>query len=328
MPDPKSCWFENFKKELPRVDGKVFAITGTTSGTGFVAARTVAEQGGTVLLLNRPSERAEKSLASLKEAVPSGTFEAVDCDLQDFASVRKAGETVKAQYPHLYCLANNAGVMGNEDIATKDGYDVQMQTNHLSHFLLTSLLLPCLEKGAEVHGEARVVNHSSGARKWTKKLEARFLEKRGGDLGGNGKGLGSPNFVRYQQTKLANAVFTQALHKKLAEKNSKVKALTCHPGASSTNLADDLIAKGSLGGGLFLTLMGYVIQSAEDGTMGLLKTMMGDGVKSGELWGPNGWFHSMSGPAVSVPARPSETDCEALEMLWEKSEEACGKFQV
>lgn len=35
-----------FKKELPRVDGKVFVITGTTSGTGYVAAQTVAEKGG------------------------------------------------------------------------------------------------------------------------------------------------------------------------------------------------------------------------------------------------------------------------------------------
>ena len=39
-------------------------------------------------------------------------------------------------------LVNNAGVMALPDVVTDDGYDVQMQTNHLSHFLLTSLLWP------------------------------------------------------------------------------------------------------------------------------------------------------------------------------------------
>lgn len=54
--------FPSFKEELPKVEGKVFAITGTTSGTGFVAARTAAELGGEVILLNRKSSRAEGSL--------------------------------------------------------------------------------------------------------------------------------------------------------------------------------------------------------------------------------------------------------------------------
>ena len=43
-------------------------------------------------------------------------------------------------------------------------YDVQSQTNHLSHFLLTRLLFASLEAAATVRGEARVVQHSSGAR--------------------------------------------------------------------------------------------------------------------------------------------------------------------
>eukprot|EP00958_Prasinococcus_capsulatus_P005402 scaffold523_cov446-Prasinococcus_capsulatus_cf.AAC.6 len=57
------------------------------------------------------------------------------------------------------------GVMASQNEGTVDGYDVQMQTNHLSHFLLTRELLPLLERGAELRGEARVVNHSSTARK-------------------------------------------------------------------------------------------------------------------------------------------------------------------
>lgn len=42
----------------------------------------------------------------------------------------------QAKYTKIYCLCNNAGIMARPDEATVDGYDTQMQTNHLSHFLL------------------------------------------------------------------------------------------------------------------------------------------------------------------------------------------------
>ena len=96
MPSPK--WFPAFKKELPRLEGKVLAITGTTSGTGFVAAWTVAELGGEVLLLNRKSKRVDDALGKLKAIVPHGNFVDVECDLQDFASVRKAAAEIKSKY--------------------------------------------------------------------------------------------------------------------------------------------------------------------------------------------------------------------------------------
>ena len=75
--------------------------------------------------------------------------------------------------------------MAFPDVATKDGYDVQMQTNHLSHFLLTRSLFYLLEKKAEAAGEARVVNHSS-VRAWVPgtRLAKRYLGKNGGNLGG------------------------------------------------------------------------------------------------------------------------------------------------
>lgn len=92
--------------------GKSLAITGCTTGTGAVAARTFASKGGTVFVLNRPSERAEAALKSLKSACKDGgTVTQVDCDLQNLASVRKAAESVTSAVgaSGLDVLCNNAG---------------------------------------------------------------------------------------------------------------------------------------------------------------------------------------------------------------------------
>ena len=315
--------FNKFKKDLPRVDGKVFAITGTTSGTGFVAARTAAELGGEVLLLNRKSQRATDSLEQLKKAVPDGKFVTIVCDLQDFESVRDAIASIQAKYDSLYCLANNAGIMATEDEATKDGYDTQMQTNHLSHFLLTAELFPLLEAAAKEYGDARIVNHSSVGRFFTPNnmLEEKYFGRNGGNLGGNSRTMmGGACFHRYFQTKLANSVFTYALNDKLTAKNSAVRAICCHPGGSQTNLADHMM---SFRFRVIMNVIGpFVIQSAEDGAMGLIKGMMDPKAKSGVLYGPKNT--RARGRAVPTPPKPYENDAKSKEMLWRTSEEATG----
>ena len=149
-------------------------------------------------MLNRPSERAKNVLENLKQENHLGSVHHVDCDLQDFESVRNSiPEVQKLCENGLDVLCNNAGVMALEDKATVDGFDVQMQTNHLSHFLLTKLLFPLIEQAELEKGEARIVNHSSMARLMVKSLEAKYLQKNGGNLGGspnrpsgyNGKGF-------------------------------------------------------------------------------------------------------------------------------------------
>lgn len=330
LPSIASVHFPKFKEDLPNVEGKVFVITGTTSGTGFVAAQTVAEKGGEVVCLNRKSQRVIDSTEKLKKAVPNGKFVNIECDLQDFESAKKAAEEIKSKYDKIYCLSCNAGIMMTEDKATKDGCDTQMQTNHLTHFLLTKELFPLLEKEADTNGDARVVYHSSEARHMPRKgLEKQYFEKKGGELGGNGGSLllGGGKAVRYGQSKLANSVMTYALHEKLEKKGSKVRVMACHPGGSATNLGDD-IQFPFLEKMLMTLLMKFMMQSAEDGTMGLLTGMMVPDAKSGVLYGPLG-KGSFNGPAVPNPPKPYENDPKAMAMLWETSEATTGiKFEI
>ena len=321
----RTRWLPKFQKELPRVDGKVFVITGTTSGTGFVAARVTAELGGEVVLVNRPSSRSDDSLRKLKEAAPNGKFVKVDCDLQSFESVRKASKEIKEKYSKIYCLANNAGIMAAPDKATGDGYDIQMQTNHLSHFLLTKQLFPEIQAASDEYQDARIVNHSSGGRNRTPNgtLEEKYFGKNGGNLGGDEvKILAGPCFERYFQTKLANSVFTYGLAAKLKAKSSNIRAVAAHPGISTSNLADHL--NFGFFASIFMPLLAtFSWQSSEDGTMGLLYGMIHPDARSGALYGPKNNKHK--GRAVINPPQPYENDPKQIAMLWRLSEEAIGE---
>ena len=171
-PNLDTKYFDDLFNSLPSMKNKTVAITGTTSGLGFYAAESVAKLGAKVLLLNRPSTRAESSLNLLRQNCANGNFHRVDCDLQSFDSVKTAFPKINEICSDgLDVLCNNAGVMALKDKATIDGFDVQMQTNHLSHFLLTKLCMPLLEKASQLRDEARIVNHSSIARFQTKDLK-------------------------------------------------------------------------------------------------------------------------------------------------------------
>jgi NAD(P)-dependent dehydrogenase (short-subunit alcohol dehydrogenase family) len=302
--------------------GKVVAITGTTSGTGFVCAREMAKLGATVVLLNRESARSASSLQNLQDAVPDGKFDAITCDLQDFDSVRKAIDEMKARYEVVDVLCNNAGVMALEDYATKDGYDVQMQTNCISHFLLTKELFPLMRKSSE----ARVVNHSSAARLGPP-LEAKYFGKNGGDLGGNGSDEENANFTgprwqRYHQTKLANCAFTYGLKQKLEQAGiDNVKALVAHPGLAATSLQVTTAEAGGMDANSPLMTNA---QSAEDGALGIIRACADPEAASGNFYGPEGW----TGFPVLLTPEDLLLDPENIRINWEGCEAAVGAFVI
>ena len=291
-PAPRTAvLYPAFVATLPSMAGKTVAITGCTSGTGLVLARTCGDLGARVVMLNRPSPRADSALKALTEQGIDAVQ--VPCDLQSFDNVRAAAVRLKdACAGGVDVLCNNAGVMGLPDLATGDGYDVQMQSNHLSHFLLTSQTWPLLEAAADARGEARVVNHSSGARRG-KPLDPAYLQANGGDLGGDGfPGMGK--WRRYQQSKLANLLFTYALYDKIAEQRPgytlTIKSLCAHPGPTDSGLQ----AKTADAGGTRL-LDRYILrrtlraaQSVEDGALGITRASSEPGISSPGFYGPSG----------------------------------------
>lgn len=106
---------------------------------------------------------------------------------------------------------------------TLDGFEMQIGTNHLGHFLLTNLLLDTLKKS----GPARIINVSSVGHKWGKMNRNDLqLEK------------SYSKWPAYFQSKLANVLFTRELAKRLNGTN--VTANSLHPGAVRTELARHL----------------------------------------------------------------------------------------
>lgn len=350
-PDIPIKWYNDYVAAMPSQEGKNVAITGCTSGTGLETAKAIASRGGNIFALNRPSERATASLAAMKEACKDGgTATHIDCDLQDYASVRFAASQVKnaVQAKGLHCLLNNAGVMALPEQATKDNYDVQMQTNHLSHFLLTSLLMPDLEKAAVASGEARVVNHSSSARNGMdessrRPLDAKYFEPSSSKafpeyLTGSGF---RARWARYQQTKLCNTVFTLALKDKLGAKGSKVKSLVCHPGGAATNLQATTAASGKGNGvnnRMFSFIASAVSQSAADGALPLLACAVASDAESGDFYvpGKEGFASKMIQDTVVGPPKKLDwvarakreehsTSQGGRKLLWDCSEKAIGQ---
>ncbi|MEO1270290.1 MAG: SDR family NAD(P)-dependent oxidoreductase [Myxococcota bacterium] len=314
---PTTQHYHTYTATLPRQDGRTIAITGCTSGTGQVLARTCGDLGARVIMLNRPSSRAEAALSDLQERGAEAVF--VPCDLQNLGHVRQAAELLHTVCPEgIDVLCNNAGVMGLPDRATDDGFDVQMQTNHLSHVLLTHGIWPLLERAATERGEARLVNHSSGARHGIT-LEARYMGRNGGNLGGD-RFPGMGRWRRYQQTKLANLLFTYALADQIATHRpsfaNTIKCVCAHPGPTDSGLQ----AKTTQAGGTQL-LDQFVIwrtlrraHSVEDGTHGILRATCDPNVHTRDFFGPA--RRGYGGPAELLP---QERDPQAEAMLWRES---------
>ncbi|MEM9707769.1 MAG: SDR family NAD(P)-dependent oxidoreductase [Pseudomonadota bacterium] len=196
------------------LSGKTVVITGGTSGLGEESARSMAAKGAKVIITGRNMEKAEAVADRIE-----GDVSVEQLELGSFASIRAFAERMLAKHPKIDILINNAGVMASPYMETSDGFELQFGSNHLGHFLMTSLLMPAFGEGS------RVVALSSSAHQ--------FAPVMFDDIGFKTKDY--DKWAAYGQSKTANALFAVGLNERLKEKGAE--AFAVHPGVIQTELA-------------------------------------------------------------------------------------------
>ncbi len=206
------------------LSGRVVLVTGASAGLGVETARALAGAGATVWLLARDRARLDTALATLRAESLPGRLESALLDLANLEQVREAAAGLLEACPRINLLINNAGVMACPHAETAQGFEMQLGTNHLGHFLLTGLLLPALRAGAASGREARVVNLSSAGHRYSAfDFDDPNYRQRPYD-----------KWQAYGQSKTANVLFSVALDART--RDTGVRSFAVHPGAISTEL--------------------------------------------------------------------------------------------
>jgi NAD(P)-dependent dehydrogenase (short-subunit alcohol dehydrogenase family) len=278
-------------KDLPDLHDRAFVVTGANSGIGLAATLELARAGARVVLAVRDTGKGEQAVQTV-----GGTTEVRRLDLADLSSVR---EFADAWDGDLDVLINNAGVMAVPQRRTKNGFEMQIGTNHLGHFALTNLLLPNIRD--------RVVTISSPAHR----MGGLDLD----DLNWNKRRY--QRWRAYGQSKLSNLLFTLELQRRLSEAGSDVRAVAAHPGYAATNLQSHT---GNFIENAVMAVGNKVF--AQSDAMGALPTLYAatQDVPGGGYVGPDG-FQEQRGHPKLVGRSGAASDEDSARRLWEISEE-------
>lgn len=130
--------------DIPHQDGRITLVTGANGGLGFENARALAANGALVIMAARNLEKAAEARSTILGAHPEARLEVRELDLASLDSVEGLADSVARDHDRLDILINNAGVMALPQRRTADGFEMQLGTNHLGHYVLTARLLDLL----------------------------------------------------------------------------------------------------------------------------------------------------------------------------------------
>jgi NAD(P)-dependent dehydrogenase (short-subunit alcohol dehydrogenase family) len=287
---------------VPGQHGRLAVVTGANTGLGFETAQVLAAHGASVVLAVRDIEKGKAAAARIAGTAPGANVTVQSLDLTSLDSIRAAAGELRARHPRIDLLINNAGVMFPPRQTTRDGFELQLGTNHLGHFALTGLLL---EQMLPVPG-SRVVTVSSLAHR----IRARINF---GDLQSE---RSYRRVAAYSQSKLANLMFTYELQRRLSGAGTTI-AVAAHPGLAGTELTRNTPAIAAF---FYARLLS---QTPAMGALPVLRAATDPGVRGGQYYGPGGLFGARGYPELAESGRQSR-DTATQRRLWTVSEQLTG----
>jgi NAD(P)-dependent dehydrogenase (short-subunit alcohol dehydrogenase family) len=292
--------------DIPSQKGKVIIVTGANSGLGYETAKALAIKDAEVIMSARNIKNGESAAEKIKKETGKSALTVMKLDLADLSSVKAFIKEFKTRFNRLDILINNAGVMMPPYSKTKEGFELQMGTNHLGHFALTAGLFDLLKNT----GSTRIVNLSSNAHKFGKiDFDDFNWEKRK-----------YSSWRAYGDSKIANLYFTYELCRKLDKTDSDIIVAAAHPGYSATNLQRY--------SGIFEFLNGFLAQSQAMGALNPLYAATAGDVARGDYYGPKGW-QEWRGYPHKTNSNTLAHDAKTASYLWKLSEELTNtKFDV
>ncbi|KZO91909.1 NAD-P-binding protein [Calocera viscosa TUFC12733] len=226
--------------DIPSLSGKVAIVTGANAGIGLQTALQLALHGAKVYLATRSESKTAAAISQLEGEHPEllGRLIWLKTDLISVKSCQAAAKEFEGKEERLDILINNGAESHTPFELTEEGVSRTFAVNYLGHFVLTSSLLPLLERTARFSGsDVRIVNVSSMANMYApasttfKSLdEFKATCAKGAQLDGFWRYM-----ARYGHSKLANILFAKELQRRLDAQSIPAITVSLHPGSVSTD---------------------------------------------------------------------------------------------
>ncbi|KAK5579120.1 hypothetical protein RB653_008799 [Dictyostelium firmibasis] len=279
----------------------VAIVTGSSDGLGKVVSGMLAKTNYFVILANRDLNKAKLVLDDILATTANNkNVISMKLDLSSFDSIKEFVNQFKQLNIPLDVLINNAGIY-TPPFSLTEGFESQFMVNHLGPFLLTNLLM---DKFTE---NARIINLSSLAHKNSEIFNVEDLSC---------KSIEKYNALkRYSNSKLYAILFTKELDRILKKNNSKIIALSLHPGViSTTNLFKHLPGYAKF----VLNLAQPFTTTVNTASIAIYRLAIGSDPELPNLFG--GEYFNINVLTDPIPQALSQ---ENWRLLWAKSCEYC-----
>ena len=102
------------EKGLQRFVDKVVIITGAASGLGLATTQRIAEEGGTVVMVDLAQEALDNAVSEVKTVVPNARLHTIVADVSKAEQVKAYVDETVREFGKINGFYNNAGIEGRQ----------------------------------------------------------------------------------------------------------------------------------------------------------------------------------------------------------------------